>query len=271
MQGWVKMHRKILENELWQDVTAFRLFTLLLLKASHKDGIKTAGIEVNRGQYLRSYSKLSEDLAYMEGRGLKKISKSTIERKVKKLVDAGIVSIRETLHGTLFTIVKYESYQGNEETPRNDSGTDNETKLGRPRDDGGTKVGQEQELKNLRIKESLPTSLPEPASPEMQTSEIEYTEALLNRYVQLRAYGFDPTPKDRVTAREIKLAGVPLETAIKAMEKKFADYKPTNPRDRINSLSYCAGAILDMHHRPVAIPDKSPEQQKLDQEYNYGF
>ena len=271
MQGWVKMHRKILENELWQDVTAFRLFTLLLLKASHKDGIKTAGIEVNRGQYLRSYSKLSEDLAFMEGRGVKKIPKSTIERKVKKLVDAGIVSVRETVCGTLFTIIKYESYQGNEEPAKQDSGTGVETNVGRPRDDGGTNAGQEQELKNLSIKESLPTALPEPQNPESPEAPIDYAEALLNRYVQLRAYGFDPTPKDRMTAREIKLAGVPLDTAIKAMEKKFADYKPTNPRDRINSLSYCAGAILDAHHRATVIPDKSPEQEKQDQEYNYGF
>ncbi|WP_084245188.1 DnaD domain-containing protein [Planomicrobium okeanokoites] len=153
MQGWIKMHRKILENDLWHDITAFRLFTLLLLKASHKDGVKTAGIEVNRGQYLRSYSKLSEDLEYLDGRSRKKVPKSTIERKVKKLVDAGIVSVCETFCGTLFTINKYESYQGNDEPQKPDDGTDSETLAGRTRDDGGTNARQEQELKNLRIKE----------------------------------------------------------------------------------------------------------------------
>ncbi|WP_252503246.1 DnaD domain-containing protein [Sporosarcina sp. Marseille-Q4943] len=153
MSGWIKLHRKILDNEIWQDVTAFRLFTLLLLRASHKDGVKTRGIEVNRGQYLRSYSKLAEDLEYTEGRGFKKVSKSTVERKVKKLVDAGMVSVNETVSGTMFTITKYDEYQGFDDNAESDSGTVDETNLGRSRDDDGTNLGQEQELKNLRIKE----------------------------------------------------------------------------------------------------------------------
>lgn len=153
MGGWIKFHRKILDNEIWQDVTAFRLFTLLLLKASHKDGVKTRGIEVNRGQYLRAYSKLAEDLEYMEGRGYKKVSKSTVERKVKKLVEASMVSVSETVSGTLFTITKYDDYQGSDDKKETINGTDSETNVGRTRDDRGTNVGQEQELKNLRTKE----------------------------------------------------------------------------------------------------------------------
>lgn len=76
MQGWIKLHRKILENEIWHDVTTFRLFTLLLLQAVHKDGVKVKGIELKRGQYLRSYSKLAEDLEYKEKEDLKKFRKA---------------------------------------------------------------------------------------------------------------------------------------------------------------------------------------------------
>ena len=147
MGGWIKFHRKILDNEIWQDVTAFRLFTLLLLKASHKDGVKTRGIEVNRGQYLRAYSKLAEDLEYLEGRGYKKVSKSTIERKVKKLVEASMVSVSETVSGTMFTITKYDDYQGSDDKKEIISGTDSETNVGRPRDERGTRT-RTKELKN---------------------------------------------------------------------------------------------------------------------------
>src|SRR5690606_34211768 len=108
MQGWIKLHRKIFDNEIWNDVTTFRLFTFLLLMASHRDGVKIKGIELKRGQYLRSYSKLAEDLEFKEGRGFKKVSKSTIERSVKKLVSEGMVTISDTEYGTLFTIVKYQ-------------------------------------------------------------------------------------------------------------------------------------------------------------------
>lgn len=126
MSGWIKFHRKILDNEIWHDVITFRLFTLLLLKASHQDGIKIRGTEINRGQYLRSYSKLAEDLEFKEKRGYKKVAKSTILRSVKKLVSEGMVSISETDNGTLFTIVKYQDYQGVEHDDKKVIETDNE-------------------------------------------------------------------------------------------------------------------------------------------------
>ncbi|GIN71168.1 GntR family transcriptional regulator [Bacillus sp. J14TS2] len=153
MGGWIKFHRKILENELWHDVTTFRLFTLLLLQASHKDGLKIKGIEINRGQYLRSYSKLAEDLEFKEGRGYKKVSKSTIKRSVQKLIDEGMVTVRETDSGTVFSIVKYHEYQGLEGNEESFNRTDSGTLTERTQNEDGTNPEQEQELKNLRIKE----------------------------------------------------------------------------------------------------------------------
>ena len=111
MGGWIKLHRKVLDNEIWCDVTVFRLFTLLMLKATHQE-MKVRGQTLKRGQYVRSYSKLAEDLSYKEGRGLKTMSKSTVMRAVKKLVGAGMLDVSETDYGTLFTIVNYDVYQG---------------------------------------------------------------------------------------------------------------------------------------------------------------
>lgn len=166
MQGWIKMHRRITEHEIWNDVTTFRLFTLLILQASHKDGIKVRGIEINRGQYLRSYSKLAEDLEYKEGRGYKKVAKSTILRSVKKLVEEGMVSVRETEHGTLFTVCKYHEYQGIEEDSETLNETDSEPLTERSQNEDATKTQQEQELKNLRTKDlttttTIPVAVPE--------------------------------------------------------------------------------------------------------------
>ncbi|MGY0692651.1 DnaD domain-containing protein [Virgibacillus sp. FSP13] len=153
MSGWIKFHRKILDNELWYDVTTFRLFTLLLLRASHKDGLKVKGIEINRGQYLRSYSKLAEDLEFKEGRGYKKVSKSTIKRSVQKLIDDGMVTVRETDSGTVFNIVKYHEYQGLDDHQEPINRTDSGTLTERTQNEGGTNPEQEQELKNYRIKD----------------------------------------------------------------------------------------------------------------------
>lgn len=127
MDGWIKLHRKITEHEIWSDVMTFRLFMLLLIKATHQE-TKMKGIVLQRGQYVRSYSKLAEDLGYKEGgRGLKTPSKSTVSRSVKKLIDNGMIAVHETEHGTVFTVLKYELYQGFEAPIENESGTVSET------------------------------------------------------------------------------------------------------------------------------------------------
>ena len=153
VNGWIKVHRKILENDIWQDVNRFRLFMFLLLNAAHKDGMKINGVTLKRGQYLRSYSKLIEDLEYREGRGTKRLSKSTIMRNVKKLIENGMVTVSETDSGTLFTIVNYEEYQGFEGNEEHERGTDNEPNAERSRNEVGTNAELKQELKNVRIKE----------------------------------------------------------------------------------------------------------------------
>ncbi|MEN2765654.1 hypothetical protein [Ornithinibacillus xuwenensis] len=111
METWFKVYRKVFESDLWHDVSTFRLFLFLVGQASHKDGIKVAGIELNKGQFLRSYRKLAEDLSYKEGRGTKQYSTKTIKKSVDKLVSDGMVSIVETKQGTLFTVLNYSKYQ----------------------------------------------------------------------------------------------------------------------------------------------------------------
>lgn len=156
MQGWFKLHRELFETDLWFDVSTFRLFIYLISKASHKDGVRVKGIELKRGQYIRSYRKLADDLSYKEGRGYKKYSLSTIKSCVNKLIESERVNVRETEAGTLFTIVNYAKYQDlndfeeetpntiNEEVRTNAELTPNEVR---------TNSEQEQELKNLRTKE----------------------------------------------------------------------------------------------------------------------
>lgn len=129
MTGWISLHRKIYESDLWNDVTTFRLFTYLLLHASHKDGVKINGIELKRGQWIRSTRKLAEDLSYKEGRGVKKYSTNTINKCIHKLVDSDRVSIQQTEVGTLFTVLNYALYQDvNKSEKETENGSKNEVR-----------------------------------------------------------------------------------------------------------------------------------------------
>lgn len=102
--------RGIFENSIWQDPAAFRLFIYLIGKAAFKDH-KTGEVEIKRGQYLRSYRRVQEDLLYFENHSEKRYSLCTIKRCIETLKRDGRITAEETKLGTLYTVVNYESYQ----------------------------------------------------------------------------------------------------------------------------------------------------------------
>lgn len=112
-KGAFQTSREIFENPIWTDVTKFRIFFYIYGNAVFaKEGTEVAGIHLKRGQFLRSYRNLQNDLAYMEKRGYKQYSLNTIKKKIDQLVKENRIKIEMTDYGTLFTVVNYEEYQG---------------------------------------------------------------------------------------------------------------------------------------------------------------
>ncbi|OTO24932.1 hypothetical protein [Enterococcus sp. 3C7_DIV0644] len=112
-KGAFQTSREIFENPIWTDVVKFRIFFYIYGNAVYaKEGTDIAGIHLNRGQFLRSYRNLQNDLAYMEKRAFKTYSISTIKDKIDQLVKEKRIKIEVTDYGTLFTVLNYEEYQG---------------------------------------------------------------------------------------------------------------------------------------------------------------
>ncbi|EFV79301.1 hypothetical protein HMPREF1013_00217 [Bacillus sp. 2_A_57_CT2] len=222
------------------------------MQAVHKDGVKVKGIELKRGQYLRSYSKLAEDLEYKEKRGFKKVSKSTVLRSVKKLVDEGIVSVNETDYGTVFTILKYHEYQGFDDDNETPIETDNEPLSERNRNVIETLSKQEQELKNLRIKK-------------LNTSTKDPVDVIAEKFIDLRtaAEGRSvyPTTKDYEAIARIVARGMPLPQTIKLLEQCFAEYKERQPNGAIKAFGYCEKYIMD-HYKALIAREQAKEAAK---------
>ena len=143
------MHRKILDSDIWNDPTTFRLFMFLIMKATHS-GTVINGYELEQGQYIRSYRKLVEDLAYKEGRGLKEPSINTIKKCIDKLVKQQRIAVLGTEVGTLFTILNYASYQQPEDIESqsvnssvNELGTNGERMVNKSKNAKNAKNAQE--------------------------------------------------------------------------------------------------------------------------------
>lgn len=99
--GWVKLHRKLLEWEWYQDAHMVHLLVHLLLTATHEDR-KYKGLTIKRGQVVTSIKELAEALGTPE---------SSTRLRIKRLKSCGFISIKVAHNKTTITICNYDSYQ----------------------------------------------------------------------------------------------------------------------------------------------------------------
>lgn len=99
--GWVKLHRKILEWEWYDDLHAFKLFMHLLLTANHERK-KWRGQWIERGERVTSYAKLAEETT---------LSFSQIRSTLKKLILTHEVTHVGSRQYSRIKVINYDMYQ----------------------------------------------------------------------------------------------------------------------------------------------------------------
>lgn len=103
-EGYIKLYRKFVTWEWYDDINTSRLFLHLLFTVNWQDK-KWHGIEVKRGSIITSLSKLSEET----GLTVKQVRKS-----LERLMETSEITKETTNRYTLISIVKYADYQFNE-------------------------------------------------------------------------------------------------------------------------------------------------------------
>ena len=102
MDGWIKLHRKFLEWEWYDNSAMVKLFITLLLNANSMDG-NWHGIPVKRGQLITGLFALSTQT---------KMSIQELRTCLSKLERTKEIIKKSTNKYTIITICKYEDYQG---------------------------------------------------------------------------------------------------------------------------------------------------------------
>jgi hypothetical protein len=100
--GWIKLHRKMVDWEWYQDANTFRLFLHLLITVNYEDK-KWQGVIIKKGQIITSYGHLAQQL---KGFGVQSIRTS-----LNKLKSTGELTIKTTNKYTVITILKWNDYQ----------------------------------------------------------------------------------------------------------------------------------------------------------------
>jgi DNA-binding transcriptional MocR family regulator len=125
MEGFILLHRKIMESWIWQNSNALKLWSCLLFRANYK-ATKINSIEIQRGQFLTSSIQLSMET---------KLARSTVEDLLTRFENQQQIRQQKTTKYRVITIVNYNEYQNmdnwldnNPTTIRQQSDTEKEYK-----------------------------------------------------------------------------------------------------------------------------------------------
>ncbi|MDN3014594.1 hypothetical protein PH210_00060 [Paenibacillus sp. BSR1-1] len=213
------------------------------------------GIPLKKGQYIRAYSKLVEDLGYREGRGEKLYSKSTIKRAADKLVKKGLIAREELSIGTLFTVLRYEDIQhgGNIDffcPPIRG------TMMQQPGNVHETNVQLNQEREN---KEKVKNDVNQEISLQSGGKYESRKNAITERFITLRNRGRLLSAKDINALERVATHNIPLEKILDWMDETYFNYIKNTPNGTINSMVYYETAIVTRIHKSKEKNHSKPE------------
>lgn len=132
---FIKLSRKLLEWEWYDDINTCRLFIHLLLKANWKVG-KFQGVVVPRGSLISSYQKLSEET---------RLSVRSVRTSLNHLKSTGEVTSKGHSKFSVFTVINYDLYQSTDTQSDKQATSNRQTSDKQP-----TTI---EERKNIRKKE----------------------------------------------------------------------------------------------------------------------
>ena len=98
---YIKLSRKILEWEWWDDINTCRLFIYCLLKANWKDG-RFKGMVIPKGSFVSSIPKMSDETS---------LTIREIRTAISHLKSTGEVTCKSYAKYTVFTVKNYCEYQ----------------------------------------------------------------------------------------------------------------------------------------------------------------
>lgn len=142
IEGFIQLHRKLIEWEWYDDLPTFKLFIHLLLKANYKTKI-WRGETIERGQLKTSISHLAHETG---------LSEKQIRTALNKLIKTGEVGKATTSHSTVITVLSYNSYQDKGkplDTPRANEGQTKGKRRATTNKDN--KVNNENKVNNLLL------------------------------------------------------------------------------------------------------------------------
>lgn len=146
MEGWIKLHRKTLDNPIiTKDSDYLSVWIYLLLNTTHKEYdvlFKGERVTLKRGQLLTGRKSISEKL---------KIDENKVQRILKSLENEHQIEQQKSNKNRLITIVSWDKYQQDEQQ--------NEQQLNNKRTTTEQQVNTNKNVKNIKNDDNITTTV----------------------------------------------------------------------------------------------------------------
>lgn len=112
MQGWIKLHRKLLGSPIFQNEKLLKVFIYCLMKATHSDHEQIVGrqnVQLKPGQFVFGRKKAALELD---------IKESTIRDYMNVLKADNVITITPTNKFSVITVVNWGVYQDQDDDNR---------------------------------------------------------------------------------------------------------------------------------------------------------
>lgn len=156
--GWIKMHRKMLKWEWYDDINVKTLFIHCLLKANYEDK-NWRGTIVKRGSFITSLEHLSIETKLTKRQILTALDKLILTNEIKKVA---------TNKYTMLTILNYDTYQTLEDDKCNTNVKQRENKS---KSKGKQTITTKEDKEYKEIEEDINTNSTPSKSDENTSSE----------------------------------------------------------------------------------------------------
>lgn len=262
MEGWIKLHRKILDWEWYSDINTKVVFLHLLLSASHEVR-KWRGIIIDKGQILTSQNILADTLG---------LSRRAVRVALDHLQTTNEITITATKRYSVVTITNYASYQMSEDEQRPTEQPTESPSNDQVMTKQGPSKGQasHKNVKNMKNdKNEININIPPYNSPKSETFSMKkqlisdgLSEELADAYMRVRKN--KKAPESQVAynglKREADKAGVSMEVAItECVERNWVGFKA----DWYNrGLKHVANSQLSVFMSPMIDPETEKQLRK---------
>jgi len=229
MQGYVKLHRKLLNSTVWQSERLLRVFMWCLLKASHKPRQAVVGYQVvalDKGEFVTGSDKAAAELG---------LTRSAYRRAITGLQKLEMIATKPASKYTVITVINWELYQCSDQETGQQSDQETASNPTSKRPASGQQAATDKNGKNGEecLKNGYKNDNPpkgndngKPKKPKVDVNK-PYSESFLKFW---KAYP-KKTGKGEAWKSWQKINGVESETILDALEKqKLLKFDKIDPK-----------------------------------------